>query len=76
MHSLDKTSKKNFPWIIILATIAAVGLVVLFQDPLSYLREILAKDNLIAVFTYQDSTEEDFQCEILTAGMRELIEEE
>lgn len=47
MNSLDKTSKKNFPWIIILATIAAVGLVVLFQDPLSYLRDILAEDNLI-----------------------------
>jgi len=47
MKSLDKTSKKNFPWIIILATVAAIGLVMLFQDPLSYLREVLARDNFL-----------------------------
>ncbi len=47
MKSLDKTSKKNFPWIILLATITAIGLVMLFQDPLSYLRDLLARDNFL-----------------------------
>jgi len=47
MKSLDKTSKKNFPWIIILATVAAIALVMLFQDPLSYLRDLLARDNFL-----------------------------
>jgi len=47
MKSLDSTARKNFPWIIILATVAAVILVMLFQDPLQYLRDIFVEENFL-----------------------------
>ncbi len=51
MRSLDKTSRKNFPWIIFLATLVAVTLVILFQDPLSYIRDLLSENNLFLSWT-------------------------
>jgi uncharacterized membrane protein YdjX (TVP38/TMEM64 family) len=45
MKSLDVKTRKQFPWVIILALVIAVALIYLFDDPLEHLRVLLAQNN-------------------------------
>jgi len=53
MKSLDIRTRKNFPWVLIMALLFAVLLIALFQDPLAYLQELFSGSNLlISSITY------------------------
>lgn len=47
MKNFDTKTRKNFPWVLLTAFCLAIALVLLFNDPLTYIQQVLAEDNII-----------------------------
>lgn len=48
MKNFDTKARKNFPWVLLLSFCVAIALVLVFNDPLTYIQRIFAQENLLA----------------------------